>query len=455
MKLQTIKILFLLISINISWACLDDILDLARAYENRNPVWASFLHNTEMKPARRAALEALLPAIEVHPNHQDFLPDIIDFSAGLTGGSFAVLKRQLERGALAGPEVRTIQSVLNAGVNPLRKLIRIRGKVARYKTKAEGKLQKEIDRLDPNDPVRLQKVRALHRQWENKVRFYHDAQMACKKSRTKTAFDRATQQFARYSIPLGLASPAFMYPIVNSTREKDGRWWGQYGYDLSFIAVQNFGFYAVVLPFMMRRNLGLISSTVASFGYYNAVNYLGIQTVYNPLFGLDEDDAREVFQSIESQDFQDEFRRLVMDAQNEELVRDIIKEINTSFEYYPEFEDFLNSDAFAENINKEIFEDDRLQDLLFQMIIEDLYRKQNGDLFDSGGDVGADKFKAEVIVDAVSTPIDVAASIYIMNMVCNGMTSVHGMRNALAAYFAWSLTYNAGLFGFRLYGSGF
>ncbi len=430
-----------------AFACLETLKVLAVDVAKSNPVHYRILKSEHIPAKRKFEFLSLLDEIEIHYLNKDKLVDLVDFVEGLSTPAWLVLKQQLRSGGLAS------EGIAGIPMSPLAKFRRILNKVARYEVKMNRKVEQKIAALPAN--ATADDAALLRRIYAGKTKFFKETQMACKKPRAARSFDRATQIFSRYSIPLGIVSPAFMYPIVNSAREKDGKWWGQYGYDLTFIAVQNYGFYAFVLPWMMKRNMDLVSSTLVSFGYYNAMNYLSIEAIYNPLFGIDEEEAREFFNSIETQEFQEEFRRLVMESQNEELVTSLVGEMTSKEITYPELAAYLESEAFTENVSKEIFEDETLQDLLFEVIIEDIYNKQNGQLFDSGGDVGEDKFKAEFLVDAVSTPIDVLASVMIMNMVCNGMTQPHGMLKALGAYFGWSLTYNAGLFGFRLFGSGF
>ena len=158
-----------------------------------------------------------------------------------------------------------------------------------------------------------------------------------------------------------------------------------------------------------------------------------------------------------AENFQNEIREVLQESENPELIEQIAAELNHQFSEYPDLNTYLESDEFLDGFNRGTIDtDEELQSLLFEAFIEKIYREQNGNVCDSGGDIGQDKFLAETLVDAVTTPFDVVASVYMMNVLCHTMHQGHvGMLKTLGTYLAWSLTYNSALFGFRLYGSGF
>lgn len=446
-----------------TFACLDDVLKLIPSRPSNPRVDSAIARvnaSKHLKGPQKNDLIKLIKEMEVHPDNMDLINDLVDYSEGLGSGAFFFLKRQIRGGAFKHSPIKAMP------FSPLAKFKKVLRNVERYRGKMERKMQKEIDELSSLGALKQTQEAAIRQKYAGRVRFYRDTQMACKKDAASNAFKQASDKFSIRSLPLGLTAPVIAYPMINSMGEKDKRWWSQYGYDLVFIGSQNLIFYRYIMPWIMKRKLGLISSTMVSFGYYNAYNYASIQAIYNPLFGIDEEEARKFLAELDEDDFPEEIVRLLSETAMKESVEKIMDNLANNEEYKELYEylqsrkfknlyETIQEEEFKENLVEEQFKDEEISELLFEIIIADIYAQQKGELFDSGGDVGADKFKAEVIVDAISTPVDVAASIFVMQVLCNTLTSKTNMLQALGFYFAWSLTYNAGLFGFRQFGSGF
>lgn len=405
---------------------------------------------TEGITDRRAQrLMRIFNDIYIHPNHYQSSLDLIEYLENLATPNFRMIEQQIRGGAFSRAEMQATFGT------PLRKFKGIQRSIQRYSAKLDQEFQREIETIENPTSDYLSRVESRR---NAKLRFFRDTKFGCRKPLVRQHLNTINSSFAVKQLPLGLLSPAVMYPMIHEEelRELNGRTWGQYGYDLAFIGVQNFIFYKWLIPYIERTGLGVIGGTAASLAFYNGINFAATQTIYNGIFGIGEGDAQRFYESIEYQNYEAEVRSILLENSDEELIHAMAREMNASLGDYPDLQAFVNSDEFAEGIARDSIEtDEELRSLLFEAFIDKIYRDQTGEVFESDGNVGLDKFWAESLVDLVTTPVDVWISTLLYSNLCHTMNQGgRGVALTLGAYLAWSVSYNSILFGFRQYGSG-
>jgi hypothetical protein len=254
-----------------------------------------------------------------------------------------------------------------------------------------------------------------------KSRIYENVSNGCKTKGSSPENKAAAKKFAKFKMFIGTTNTIGAYAYFNWDKDKDLQWFSKLGYEISISMIMSW----INSKILTNPNAGYVQKALMNYGTY-AVSDIFSSIGYAKLFGTSNKKIEEEYEKLKNDpDFKEKLKKLHNFLEEQKVDQNFIENFNHNFS---------DTNFDPEKISPADLESQEMRDMLTEIMSDQLYEENAGDLLQTGS-VAMDRYSFARMYGIYAVPKGIAVNLWIYHTLC--MSSI----NPKAAYLKATLIY--------------